>query len=84
MTFWQDGELRALLRKAIDQQRPIILIILPQCQEVPQVPNFLKEVPRIDFRDPDPDLRILFPIVFFFSSFSRLTFRGKNHFSTGR
>ena len=55
---WQDMELYAFLRKFAKregQKCPVIPVILPDCENPPELPTFLESMTWVDFRKPDPD-----------------------------
>jgi WD40 repeat protein len=54
---WQDMELYAFLRKFVKRQQkcPVIPVILPDCNNIPELPTFLESMTWVDFRKRDPD-----------------------------
>jgi len=55
---WQDMELYAFLRKFAKregQKCPVIPVILPDCENPPELPTFLESMTWVDFRKQDPD-----------------------------
>ena len=52
---WQDMELDAFLRKFVCLEHPVIPVILPDCEETPELPIFLEGMMWVDFTKPDPD-----------------------------
>jgi hypothetical protein len=52
---WQDMEIDAFLRRFVKQGSPAIPVILPGCQETPELPVFLEGMTWVDFRKADPD-----------------------------
>src|SRR5881396_249946 len=51
---WQDMELHALLNVFVQQNSPVIPVILPHAPSQPALPLFLKEMTWVDFRVADP------------------------------
>ena len=47
---WQDIELRAFLREFARRGTPVIPVILPACEEVPDLPLFLNQFTWVDLR----------------------------------
>lgn len=62
---WQHMEVRAFLQEFVRRKCPIIPVILPDCQKVPQLPLFLSQLTWVDFRKstPDPFQRLLWGIT---------------------
>ena len=52
---WQNLEQKAFIRQFVQRQCPVIPVILPECQETPQIPVFLQGLMWVDFRKIDPD-----------------------------
>lgn len=53
---WQNNEVRAILREFVEQNRPVIPILLPECDQInPELPAFLKNRTWIDFQQKDLD-----------------------------
>lgn len=52
---WQDIELRGFLQQFVARQCPVIPVILPDCDKVPELPVFLQNMTWVDFRKRDPD-----------------------------
>ncbi|MFL5591536.1 MAG: toll/interleukin-1 receptor domain-containing protein [Ktedonobacteraceae bacterium] len=66
--LWQDMELYAFLRKFTKregQKSPVIPVILPDCENAPELPTFLESMTWVDFRkqDPDPLERLIWGIT---------------------
>lgn len=52
---WQEFEIEAFIRQFVNRGCPVIPVILPTCQEVPELPVFLEGMTYVDFRLEDPD-----------------------------
>jgi hypothetical protein len=52
---WQDLEMQAFLREFVKRRCPVIPVILPDCDNVPDLPVFLSGMTWVDFRVDDPD-----------------------------
>ena len=52
---WQNQEVGAILQLFVEHSRPIIPVILPSCQSVPDLPLFLRNLTWVDYRTLDPD-----------------------------
>ncbi|MEO1259876.1 MAG: TIR domain-containing protein [Bacteroidota bacterium] len=52
---WQHSEMNAFLRKFHQQRTPIIPVILPTCQNTPELPVFLEGFHWVDFRKESPN-----------------------------
>ena len=52
---WQDLELDAFLREFVMRRCPVIPVILSPCENVPQLPKFLRGHTWVDFRNTTPD-----------------------------
>lgn len=52
---WQDLEIEALLKEFVNRGCPVIPVILPYSKETPELPSFLGNLHRADFRERDPD-----------------------------
>jgi hypothetical protein len=61
---WQVHEIDAFLRECVKRQIPVIPVILPDCQQPPDLPVFLGAMTWVDFRksEPDPIGQMLFGI----------------------
>lgn len=51
---WQDMELDVLLRRLVKSGLPVIPVILPDCETIPDLPIFLESMTWVDFREEDP------------------------------
>lgn len=62
---WQDMEMRALLREFLRREAPVIPVLLPDCEEAPELPVFLSGLTYVDFRKaiPDPFQRLIWGIT---------------------
>ena len=62
---WQDMELRAFIQQFVKRECPVIPVILPDYDLVPQLPPFLQGMTWVDFRkqDPDPMERLIWGIT---------------------
>jgi hypothetical protein len=47
---WQDKEQKAFLRQFLGKDRPLIPVILPDCEVAPALPLFLQDFTYVDFR----------------------------------
>ena len=52
---WQKGEIEPFIWEFIEQERPVIPVILPNVLQEPQLPIYLRRRTRVDFRQPDPE-----------------------------
>jgi TIR domain len=52
---WQDVELDAFLREFVTRRCPVIPVILSPCENVPQLPRFLRGYTWVDFRKATPN-----------------------------
>ena len=52
---WQQMELKAFLQQFVKRRCPVIPVILPGVDEVPELPAFLGLMTWVDFRRDDPD-----------------------------
>lgn len=52
---WQELEIEALLRQFVERGCPVIPVILPECEDVPDLPVFLAGMTWVDFRLELPD-----------------------------
>lgn len=52
---WQDREIHAFLDRFVEQQSPIVPVILPGVEQVPELPEALAGLTWVDFRVSDPD-----------------------------
>jgi len=53
---WQNNEVRAILREFVEQNRPVIPVLLPECDQFnPELPAFLKNRTWVDLRQKDLD-----------------------------
>ena len=52
---WQDVEIYALLGQFVKRKCPIIPVLLPDCEQTPELPAFLEIMMWVDFRKLDPD-----------------------------
>src|ERR1700724_2664539 len=52
---WQDKELYAFLRQFLKRDCPIIPVILPDCENAPELPPFLESMTWVEFRNQEPD-----------------------------
>lgn len=52
---WQDMELYAFLRQFVKRGCPVIPVILPDCENTPELPIFLEGMTWVDFRKQNPD-----------------------------
>jgi hypothetical protein len=54
---WQQSELRAILQDFVEQEHPVIPVVLPECDNKvdPELPPFLRSTTRVDFRQKDSD-----------------------------
>jgi hypothetical protein len=52
---WQDMEIKAFLQEFVKRKCPSIPVILPDCQNVPKLPIFLRQFQWVDFRKKMPD-----------------------------
>ena len=52
---WQEAELKAFLRQFVKRQCPVIPVILPDCEQTPEMPVFLEGMMWVDFRQSEPD-----------------------------
>lgn len=52
---WQDIETRAFINEFAKRNCPVIPVILPGCQNIPELPLFLKSFMWVDLRKIDPD-----------------------------
>ncbi|CAN5611867.1 hypothetical protein BH09ACT8_BH09ACT8_19470 [soil metagenome] len=52
---WQDPEISALLSEFASRQCPVIPVILPDAEKVPDLPLFLRTLTWVDFRDQTHD-----------------------------
>jgi hypothetical protein len=53
---WKNKEMRAILREFVKRNKPVIPVLLPECDEVaPELPAFLEGNIWVDFRQKDPD-----------------------------
>jgi hypothetical protein len=48
-------EVEAFLRQFVKRECPVIPVILPDCENVPDLPIFLEGMTWVDFRRRDPD-----------------------------
>jgi hypothetical protein len=62
---WQDIEQAAFLRQFVKRGCPVIPVILPDCEETPELPIFLEGMTWVDFRrsNPDPLERLIWGIT---------------------
>ncbi len=62
---WQDMEQAAFIREFVRRQCPVIPIILPTCENSPELPYFLSGMTWVDFRQnqPDPLQRLIWGIT---------------------
>ncbi len=62
---WQDIEMRAFLNEFLRRRSPVIPVILADCNQVPQLPLFLKQFTWVDFRRsvPEPFGRLFWGIT---------------------
>ncbi|MFN0121246.1 MAG: toll/interleukin-1 receptor domain-containing protein [Blastocatellia bacterium] len=62
---WQNMELRGFLTQFQRRQCPVIPVILPDCENPPELPPFLEQMTWVDFRqhDPDPLARLIWGIT---------------------
>jgi hypothetical protein len=47
---WQDEEMQAALRRAVNNKRPVIPVLLPGAPKEPELPMFLENRTWVDFR----------------------------------
>ncbi|MBU7582993.1 MAG: TIR domain-containing protein [Nostoc sp. TH1S01] len=52
---WQDAELDAFLRQFVKRRCPVIPVLLPDCDQKPDLPIFLEGMMWVDFRKSEPD-----------------------------
>ena len=52
---WQAMEIRGLLSEFVDENKPVIPVILENAPKMPKLPLFLREMSWVDFRHKDPD-----------------------------
>jgi hypothetical protein len=52
---WQDLEQVAFIRQFVKRGCPVIPVILPDCDEAPELPVFLEGMTWVDFREQSPD-----------------------------
>ncbi|GAK56069.1 hypothetical protein Despr_1156 [Candidatus Vecturithrix granuli] len=52
--LWQNKEMHSLLQQFIEQNRPVIPVILKTCEEVPKLPLSLADRRWVDFRKDTP------------------------------
>ncbi|MEG4391500.1 toll/interleukin-1 receptor domain-containing protein [Microcoleus sp. BROC3] len=52
---WQKGEIESFIWEFIEQERPVIPVILPSVLQEPQLPIYLRRRTRVDFRQQDPE-----------------------------
>ena len=54
---WQQMEMEGFLRKFVERNEPcpVIPVILPDCENTPRLPTFLRGMTWVDFRKDDPD-----------------------------
>ena len=52
---WQKGEIEPFIWEFIEQECPVIPVILPNVLQEPQLPIYLRRRIRVDFRQPDPE-----------------------------
>jgi hypothetical protein len=52
---WQDKELYAFLRQFLKRDCPIIPVILPDCENAPELPTFLEGMTWVDLRKQEPE-----------------------------
>jgi hypothetical protein len=52
---WQNMELAALLREFVFRRCPVIPVILSTCENLPQLPTFLRGLTWVDFRRREPE-----------------------------
>ena len=52
---WHRMEIDAFLREFVSRNCPVIPVILPDCENVPDLPVFLRGMKWVDFRTLDPD-----------------------------
>jgi hypothetical protein len=52
---WQEIEIRAFLQEFVHRRCPVIPVILPECNNVPTLPLFLRQLTWVDFRKHDPN-----------------------------
>ncbi len=52
---WQNLEIEAFLRQFVRRECPVIPVILPSCEEPPELPVFLAGMTWVDFRESEPD-----------------------------
>jgi hypothetical protein len=62
---WQDMEIDAFLRQFVRRSLPVIPVILPGCEKIPELPPFLGGMTWVDFRrdDPSPLQRLIWGIT---------------------
>lgn len=62
---WQNMEMRAFLSEFVDRKIPVIPVLLPDCEDAPSLPIFLRTLTWVDFRkdDPDPFQRLVWGIT---------------------
>ena len=51
---WQDVEIRAFLSEFVNRRCPVIPVILADCEEVPELPLFMRQFTWVDFRKNQP------------------------------
>lgn len=52
---WQKGEIEPFIWEFIEQERPVIPVILQNVLQEPQLPIYLRRRTRVDFRQQDPE-----------------------------
>jgi hypothetical protein len=62
---WQNVEIRAFISEFIRCRCPIIPLILPDCEDVPDLPLFLRQFSWVDLRktSPDPFKRLIWGLT---------------------
>ena len=62
---WQDVEIYALLAQFVKRKCPVIPVLLPDCEQTPELPAFLEIMMWVDFRklDPDPMQQLIWGIT---------------------
>jgi hypothetical protein len=52
---WQALELRAFISQCVDRKIPVIPVLLPQTEEIPEELLFLRELNHVRFKDTTQD-----------------------------
>ena len=62
---WQRAEAQAIVRKSVEQELPVIPVLLKTAARKPKVPLFLESLHWVDFRkdEPDPLEQLVFGIT---------------------